>query len=494
MRKSLRRTWCILISIAVFHNAGAIEGFYKDVFVDEGTDLSGPSRMPALTLVNFTHEWMEIAENTDLQTSIMTRNLLDENGVLLYPDNEPRFAIVYYHGGSMGHYADLGGEGQRNVRAHYYNGGSQFGSCAGSYLLTRSYFNLWPGRINGPNTSGDRVRHLIPAESPLHNYFDFGPDNVVVNIVHNNGGSFNLSTMPEGTVVLAIHDSVPKNPEMVGYGAIYAWKAGDTTGRAVGITSHPEGSSATDQRNEMGAILLYLKDGLAPPPVKRDLVQGEQVVMNKTTADNDPLHAKIGDLQYHHFRVALPFGARSLSLTLDADEGFDMHLFARKDTFAFADSAAYANTELGPDKVLTMESVPAGIWYIGVKCATTVTSAQVSSGDDRYYEYTGRTEVLNGVAYSLTAAWQAAGIAGHMHGAARDRIRVAYNGKAITIRLLRVKAQRLSVYDLRGRQCWETVPTASCERYAWKPESKGLYLVRLETAGEVVTKRVHVTR
>ena len=106
------RTLLIVSSIAflfaaTFNSAEAIEGFYKDVFVDEGTDLGGPGRMPALDLVQFTHEWMEIDVNTTLQSSIMTTNSNDDNGVLVYPDGEPRFAIVYYHGGSMGHYDDL---------------------------------------------------------------------------------------------------------------------------------------------------------------------------------------------------------------------------------------------------------------------------------------------------------------------------------------------------------------------------------------------------
>ncbi|MBN1130479.1 MAG: hypothetical protein JXA71_15915, partial [Chitinispirillaceae bacterium] len=232
-----------LFPVFEVYHAAAIEGFYKDVFVDEGIDLSGPGRMPALDLVGFTHEWMSVDSDTVVQTSIMVHNADDDNGVLLYPDGEPRFAIIYYHGGSMGHYRSLGTTGQNTVRAHFYHGGSQFGSCAGSYLLSRSYFALWPGRMDGPNTSGDRVVHFIPASSPLHTYFNFGLDSVVSNIVHNNGGSFDISRMPAGTVVLAIHKTVPLNPAMQGYGAIWAWKVSDTTGRAVGITSHPEGSS-----------------------------------------------------------------------------------------------------------------------------------------------------------------------------------------------------------------------------------------------------------
>jgi hypothetical protein len=479
---------------AIYYNSEAIEGYYKDVFVDEGTSLSGPGRMPALDLVGFTHEWMEIEADTALQRSVMFHNANDDNGALIYPDGEARFAIIYYHGGSTSHYDDIKEEGQNILRSHYYKGGSQFGSCAGCYLLSRWRLNIWPGRLDGPNTAGDRVVHTLPDYSPLHDYFNFGPDNLVTDIVHNNGGSFDTSEVPEGTVILAVHKTVPLNPEMEGYGAIWGWKDNDTTGRAVGITSHPEGSSEDGKRKEMGGILLYLKDGLAPPDIKHELKRDEQIIMNKVSADNDPLHAKIGDRQYHHFIIELPYGAEDLKITIDADEGFDMHLFANKDTLAYVDSADYQNVNAGPDKELTIATVPRGTWYAGVKCATTVESEEVNSGNDSYYQYSGKLSVLNGVAYAITATWKETGILVNSGRSMNSRFTVAYNAGNVTIMTGNVQARRLQIFDVRGRLCWEKGVSGHGRQYTWRPQSAGMYIVSLETGKGIVTKRLNIVR
>ena len=489
------RTLLIVSSIAflfaaTFNSAEAIEGFYKDVFVDEGTDLGGPGRMPALDLVQFTHEWMEIDVNTTLQSSIMTTNSNDDNGVLVYPDGEPRFAIVYYHGGSMGHYDDLEEEGQRIVRSQYYNGGSQFGSCAGCYLLSRWYLNLWPGRMNGENVSDTRLEHTIPENSPLLNYFGFQVGDTITNVYHNNGGSVDTSDMPEGTEIVTMHIT----DSMSGYAAIWAWKDNDTTGQVVGITSHPEGSSADDQEKEMGGILLYLKDGLAPPDIKHELKHNEQILMNKVTADNDPLYTKIGDKQYHHFTIDLSQGAKNLNISVDADDGFDMHLFARKDSYAFIDSADHANTDAGPDKDLAIPTIASGIWYIGVKCATTVDAEEVSSGNDSYYEYSGKLEVLNGVAYSIKATWEPTGIIADNNQGILNQLAVNFNGTHVLFDVGKVHAQNLKVFDLQGRLCWQTKMSQTVQRYTWRPRSAGIYVICLETGKEKLTKRLNIVK
>jgi hypothetical protein len=46
---------------------------------------------------------------------------------------------------------------------------------------------------------------------------------------------------------------------------------------------------------------------------------------------------------------------------------------------------------------LELENPKAGVWYISVFCETTVTASEGKNG----VEYTGRTDVLNGVPYRL---------------------------------------------------------------------------------------------
>ena len=344
--------------------------------------------------------------------------------------------------------------------------------------------------MNGENVSDTRLEHTIPENSPLLNYFGFQVGDTITNVYHNNGGSVDTSDMPEGTEIVTMHIT----DSMSGYAAIWAWKDNDTTGQVVGITSHPEGSSADDQEKEMGGILLYLKDGLAPPDIKHELKHNEQILMNKVTADNDPLYTKIGDKQYHHFTIDLSQGAKNLNISVDADDGFDMHLFARKDSYAFIDSADHANTDAGPDKDLAIPTIASGIWYIGVKCATTVDAEEVSSGNDSYYEYSGKLEVLNGVAYSIKATWEPTGIIADNNQGILNQLAVNFNGTHVLFDVGKVHAQNLKVFDLQGRLCWQTKMSQTVQRYTWRPRSAGIYVICLETGKEKLTKRLNIVK
>lgn len=56
----------------------------------------------------------------------------DENGILLYPDGEPRFRMIYVNGGlATQHGRSLGEDGRQRIRDYVAAGGSYLGSCAG---------------------------------------------------------------------------------------------------------------------------------------------------------------------------------------------------------------------------------------------------------------------------------------------------------------------------------------------------------------------------
>ena len=123
--------------------------------------------------------------------------------------------------------------------------------------------------------------------------------------------------------------------------------------------------------------------------------------MDKSSKDDDPAHTKIGDKQYHHFTVSLPNGAKDMTVTLVGDTGYDMNLYLAKSTFALASRASHSDVSKGSSKTLTVPSLEAGTWYVGVECATTVTATKTTSGTT----YSGNLAVLNGVKYSLKASW-----------------------------------------------------------------------------------------
>ena len=104
-----------------------------------------------------------------------------------------------------------------------------------------------------------------------------------------------------------------------------------------------------------------------------------------------------------NFTVNIPKGAKNIKIALQG--GFsqdDLFLTLRKGDFAFAKEADYADVTLGAVKTMEFDTLPAGTWYVGVKCDTTVDTVQTDHGE----AYTGHLEVLNGVPYTLTVSWE----------------------------------------------------------------------------------------
>ena len=86
----------------------------------------------------------------------------------------------------------------------------------------------------------------------------------------------------------------------------------------------------------------------------------------------------------------------SLEGVLDADD-FDLHLYASRKGFAYAGEAPWCNVGQRVGKQLEISDPTPGPYYISVYCATTVTATEGKFG----VEYGGRTDVLNGVPYTI---------------------------------------------------------------------------------------------
>ena len=121
-------------------------GYYKDIFMDSGIRLNSRHDLPVsrflgLSIENFvsaTHSPdMLTLRDTLLQREILVGCEDDQNGVLLYPDGEPRFRVLYMNGGkAAGHGKSLGVKGRKNMQDYIANGGSYVGTCAGAYIAS----------------------------------------------------------------------------------------------------------------------------------------------------------------------------------------------------------------------------------------------------------------------------------------------------------------------------------------------------------------------
>ncbi|MEN9978943.1 MAG: BPL-N domain-containing protein [candidate division WOR-3 bacterium] len=131
------------------------EGFYKDVFMDGGTGLTGRTRLYAAESLGLSLEFIS-AQDSILLRRVITGCSLDDNGYLLYPDGAPRFRVIFTNGGdAVTHSRALGDSGRQRIRQFFAAGGSYTGACAGAYLASLSnqdsgispyFYHLWPGR------------------------------------------------------------------------------------------------------------------------------------------------------------------------------------------------------------------------------------------------------------------------------------------------------------------------------------------------------------
>ena len=424
----MKRHFTTFLAAALCLIAGAQDhapGYYKDIFMDSGIMLTSRTDLPVTELLglsmeafvstkhSYTLPYQFTATDTLRQRELIAGSPMDENGILLYPDGAPRFRMVYMNGGRAGsHGKSLEDGGRQAYRDFVKAGGSYLGSCAGAFVAslgsrnaegkisnTKTYLGLWPGHTMSTKLEKSYTAVDIVPDGPLLQCFDFD-GRMHIDSVRHNGGCFAwMEDAPAGTEILAKYSTKGRELErdIDGLPVIWAHKASPENGRVVLCGSHPEGAYDAENLGLMTAMVRYALAGNAGPVVKAALQPGEPREM----ADRkDPAFAPIGDRQYHHFTIDVPKGIRVMTIDLkgflDKDD-FDLHLRASRTGFAFAGDAAWAHVGAKVDKSLEIKDPKPGKYYISVSCATTVTSTMGKYG----VEYSGRTDVLNGVPYTI---------------------------------------------------------------------------------------------
>lgn len=399
-------------------------GYYKDVFMDSGVKLYDRKHLIAADSLGLELEVFLATKNDRNDTLMQHRCFVgweqDRNGALLYPDGAPRFRVLYVNGGLAGsHGRSLGEDGREAIRKYVAAGGSYLGTCAGAFMASSGYYNddniyrknnnylgIWPGRVRDTYLQDKYFTMYMEEDCPLLKYNDFGGDRKVEGIYHLNGPHAALQpqdSVPAGTLPLlrVDYDTIPPvGPSIDNAVLCWAYKASDKAGTVISMSSHPEDITTGERLHLMEAFLLYAMDNNGSPVVKGELLPGQVREMNKSTEDGEPLFTGIGDRQYHHFTVDVPRRTKKVVVTLEGYEGadnFDLSLAALEGDFAFHNAAAKVNADPGCNKSLVLKKPAAGKLYISVFCETTVTSTFGENG----FEYSGRTDVLNGVPYKI---------------------------------------------------------------------------------------------
>jgi hypothetical protein len=292
----------------------------------------------------------------------------------------------------------------------YNEGGCYVGSCAGSALFSlsreilydmNSYYQIWPGRVTRVPVPNIYPEHDIPQDSPLLQYHHFGHDHHIGPIAFIYGNYARTDAeFPSETEILLRYDY--PDGSMHGEVSSWAYKRTEQTGRGVVIGCHPEYYTEGEQLLLLEAMFLYALEGQGTIQTKGALQNQTMRIMNKSTEDDDPDYTKIGDKQVHHFRCDIPLGTSNLTVRLDGDDAYHLNLFIHHGSYAFQNDHDEGDDFVGADKVLQIPDPTPGTWYVGVECFSTVETTV----NERGYEYTGPTGVLNGVAYSIVAEWQ----------------------------------------------------------------------------------------
>ena len=416
------------LALSAALSAGAqdnTKGYYKDIFMDSGIMLNSRTDLPVTEMLGLSMEAFVstkhassppqhfTATDTLRQHELIVGSPMDENGILLYPDGAPRVRMIYVNGGKAANHArSLGEDGKQAYRDFVSAGGSYVGSCAGAFLggqgsraldgklsYTTSYIGLWPGYTTGTKLEKSYTAVDIVPDGPLPRYFDFDNRMHIDSVRHNGGCYAYMEEAPAGTEVLATFSTKGRQLErdIDGKPVIWAWKASSSTGRVLLCGSHPEGAYDAENLALMSAMVRYALAGNGEPALKAVLQPGAPREMNDRTR---PAFAPVGDRQYHHFCIDVPKGVGLMSIRLKGFvnvDDFDLPLFVSRTGFAYAGESTWAHVDYGVDKSLEIKSPKPGRYYISVFCATTVTATMGKYG----VEYSGRTDVLNGVPYTL---------------------------------------------------------------------------------------------
>lgn len=397
----------------------AYRGYYKELFVDKGIGLSGVADPPASDSLGWSHDSFS-GKDSALQRSVFAGNSDDLNGALLYPDGEPRYRMIYVNGGGAAtHGTSLSAAGRKSIVDFVNAGGSYVGTCAGAFIastgtakkLYDEYLGIYPSRVHGMDYFDTCSNVTIPETSPLLGYYDFGGDLRIDSVYFNGGCYLSSDYKVKGTEILLRYyiqpgpNDSPMLPTQY-HNQISAWayKANDTKGRVVCTGSHPEGVKTGERLNMMEALCRYAVDGNGKITDKGALVNEQERKMDQLSSSGSRSFARIGDKQYHHFRIEIPAGgAKNLTVRLKSfEENRNLMLSLRKGDFAWRSDADYVLAYPGGDKTVSLDNVSEGTWYVSVFGS----DAPKTSCSDGAFKYIGDKTLLNGIPYSVTATWE----------------------------------------------------------------------------------------
>ena len=397
-------------------------GYFKEVFQDGGCCVNSNTTLPACPYLNWEFDSMATSAggsstypeaDSIFQHTVICGDADDLNGALLYPDNEPRYRMIYVNGGTAtNHGRTLSEEGRRNYVTFVNNGGSYVGTCAGAFMSSmtvgtptkqkKEYLGIIPVGVSNTGYYGT-TGMTVPEDSPLLDYYDFGGD-LFVDSVKQAGGCYlaEKNSAPGVEVLMYYYIKESGQSFFDGQASVWAYKANKNKGRSIACGGHPEQITSGERRDMMAAMMRYACDGNGQPNSKCTLTNAQERKMDQLSTSSKPGYARIGDRQYHHFKISLPEGAKNITVKISGDGSHNLELSMRKGNWAWRTDSPYVLSQPGTDKTLKFDTLPGGDWYVSVYCSDLL---KVTCAKNKF-AYTGDKSVLNGVPYTIVASWE----------------------------------------------------------------------------------------
>ncbi len=385
------------------------EGFHKDIFWDKGYGLE-TSDVAAFQHLNASVESND-SESETAQRILITGNQYDYNGILLYPDNSPRYKIIYTPGGSSRDHGDFVTEkGRQHIRTFFKNGGSYVGFCGGAAIASLSkntneiwevYYHLWPGYVEQVSEGPIFPNVQIEEESDLLKYLPYTSINLIESVEFMYG-SFPVETeqyFPKDTKIQMRFKF--ENSDLHQKASCWSYKTNDNSGTMIVMACHPEYHDSGEQLELTKSLFLFALDGIGKPDIKGRLEKGIVRYMNKPTPDNNPDFTKIGDRQIHHFVLELDEPVTDFSIEISGENEYDLNIYLKKGEFAFPGKSQYNKVSVGSDKILKLNNLEKGKWYIGIENASSITDPPYSQTFLKK-----NSQLLNGVEYAVKVEWK----------------------------------------------------------------------------------------
>lgn len=417
-----------------------LEGYYKHVLLNGGPGVGVPptSHFDALGLTYELVDTRNCESHRYVYRNLFIGSAMDKNGMLLYPDGTNRFALMVVGGaaaeknidddcgnlpsqddwkGGGGDFAQflewnfnpLNQSGQTIFNRFLEGGGAYSGFCAGSSIMCKNSLGITTYNDYGVddatwrfNRTGDQLAAYLGNQTEINGINTVG------------GGMLpTFQGVPGGADILFEGSSFTEEGRYQFGPMVWSWTKANTEGygRMVVSGAHPE--QAASGFGLTAAMYSYALDGGGGVKIKSDALQnGETRTMDRDTEQNQPEYTKIGDKQIHHFTFQVN-DSRDRFLLLELagarhqvdGEVYDFRLYLNKNRPAFPSDHRYMGQGSLSDKTIYVENLstlPGGTWHVGVELFTTVELETDLWGEVRYR---GATEVLNGIAYELTATW-----------------------------------------------------------------------------------------